>query len=114
MSRSLLSLMAALLVCVGISFFGENFIASSFAYYYDILILVGINIILATSLNLVNGYTGQFSLGHAGFMAIGAYGASAATLNIRLPLFDWPTLAGSFWLAWPFKLLWCVALVFFN
>ena len=34
---------------------------------------IGINIILAVSLNLINGYTGQFSLGHAGFMAVGAY-----------------------------------------
>ncbi|HAY33493.1 MAG TPA: branched-chain amino acid ABC transporter permease [Ignavibacteria bacterium] len=42
-------------------------------YYYTILIYIGINIILASSLNLINGYTGQFSLGHAGFMAIGAY-----------------------------------------
>lgn len=42
-------------------------------YYFTVLIFIGINIILATSLNLINGYTGQFSLGHAGFMAIGAY-----------------------------------------
>src|SRR5271155_6128202 len=77
MSRSLLSLTFALLVCVGISFFGENFLAANFAYYYDILISIGVNIILATSLNLVNGYTGQFSLGHAGFMAIGAYASGS-------------------------------------
>jgi branched-chain amino acid transport system permease protein len=43
------------------------------AYYYQIVILVGINIILAVSLNLINGYTGQFSIGHAGFYAVGAY-----------------------------------------
>src|SRR5215467_11445313 len=42
-------------------------------YYYQILILVGINIILAVSLNLINGFTGQFSIGHAGFFAVGAY-----------------------------------------
>jgi len=42
-------------------------------YYYQILILVGINIILAVSLNLINGVTGQFSIGHAGFYAVGAY-----------------------------------------
>ncbi len=35
--------------------------------------LVGINVILAVSLNLINGITGQFSIGHAGFMAVGAY-----------------------------------------
>ena len=50
-------------------------------YYYDILIGIGINIILATSLNLVNGYTGQFSLGHAGFLAAGAYASSWLTLS---------------------------------
>jgi branched-chain amino acid transport system permease protein len=43
------------------------------AYNYQILVLVGINIILAVSLNLINGYTGQFSIGHAGFYAVGAY-----------------------------------------
>jgi branched-chain amino acid transport system permease protein len=50
-------------------------------YYYDILIGVGINVILAAGLNLVNGYTGQFSLGHAGFMAVGAYASSWLTLR---------------------------------
>src|SRR5450432_1463520 len=49
-------------------------------YYYDVLIGIGINIILAVGLNLVNGYTGQFSLGHAGFMAAGAYLAAAVTV----------------------------------
>lgn len=43
------------------------------AYPIRILQLIGLNIILAVSLNLINGITGQFSLGHAGFMAIGAY-----------------------------------------
>ena len=42
-------------------------------YNYQIVILVGINIILAVSLNLINGVTGQFSIGHAGFYAVGAY-----------------------------------------
>ncbi len=48
-------------------------------YLFQILILCGINIILAVSLNLVNGFTGQFSIGHAGFMAIGGYTAAALT-----------------------------------
>jgi branched-chain amino acid transport system permease protein len=48
----------------------------SFLYPLRIVILAGINIILAVSLNLINGFTGQFSIGHAGFMAIGAYGAA--------------------------------------
>jgi branched-chain amino acid transport system permease protein len=43
---------------------------------------VGINIILTVSLNLINGYMGEFSIGHAGFMAIGAYIASLLTVNV--------------------------------
>lgn len=43
------------------------------AYYTTVLSLIGVNIVLAVSLNLVNGFTGQFSMGHVGFMAIGAY-----------------------------------------
>jgi len=48
-------------------------------YDRQIVIFIGINMILAASLNLINGFTGQFSLGHAGFMAIGAYASAAAT-----------------------------------
>ena len=47
-------------------------ITEGYSYYYDILIGIGIAMVLATSLNLVNGHTGQFSLGHAGFMGLGA------------------------------------------
>ncbi|MCX7855841.1 MAG: branched-chain amino acid ABC transporter permease [Anaerolineae bacterium] len=49
-------------------------------YWQQVLIYVGINIILAASLNLVNGYMGEFSVGHAGFMAVGAYVASIMTV----------------------------------
>lgn len=49
--------------------------------YIDLVLkYVGINIILTISLNLVNGYMGEFSVGHAGFMAIGAYVASIMTV----------------------------------
>ncbi len=44
--------------------------------------LVGINVILAVSLNVVNGFTGQFSLGHAGFMAVGGYVSAMLTVHI--------------------------------
>src|SRR5512143_3181600 len=43
----------------------------------DMLILCGIYVILAVSLNIVNGLTGQFSIGHAGFMAVGSYVGAA-------------------------------------
>jgi branched-chain amino acid transport system permease protein len=49
-------------------------------YYAEVLTLVGINVILAVSLNLINGFTGQFSIGHAGFMAIGAYSSAYFTV----------------------------------
>ena len=42
-------------------------------YKIQVLNLIAVNAILAVSLNLIYGFTGLFSLGHAGFMAIGAY-----------------------------------------
>jgi branched-chain amino acid transport system permease protein len=45
-------------------------------YQGRLLVFIAINIILATSLNLINGFTGQFSIGHAGFMAVGAYSSA--------------------------------------
>jgi len=53
------------------------------AYVQQILFYIGINVILAVSLNLINGFCGQFSLGHAGFMAIGAYTSALVSLNFR-------------------------------
>jgi branched-chain amino acid transport system permease protein len=73
--RTKLTLVAAVAVIFGISRFSSHI----GPYYYDIIISIGINIILAVSLNLVNGYTGQFSLGHAGFMSVGAYTVAALT-----------------------------------
>lgn len=52
------------------------------AYYQSVLYNMCINIILAVSLNLIVGICGQFSLGHAGFMAIGAYAAGIVTKMI--------------------------------
>jgi len=50
-------------------------------YILQVICLAGINIILAVSLNLINGFTGQFSIGHAGFMAIGAYSSAFLTVT---------------------------------
>ncbi len=77
MERTKILLLSALVLCGILSAFADNINP----YYYDIILGVGINIILAASLNLVNGYTGQFSLGHAGFMAVGAYSSSWLTLS---------------------------------
>ena len=49
------------------------------------IVLMCINVILAASLNLINGITGQFSLGHAGFMAVGAYVSAVMTMWYDLP-----------------------------
>ena len=51
-------------------------------YALRVLINIGIAMILSMSLNLVNGCAGQFSLGHAGFMAVGAYAAAAVSTII--------------------------------
>lgn len=52
------------------------------AYAQVTLATICINIVLAVSLNLITGFTGQFSLGHAGFMAIGAYTTALVTMNV--------------------------------
>lgn len=88
--RPHLFLLGALLVSLGISYFSSHIDP----YHLDVLIGVGINIILAVSLNLVNGYTGQFSLGHAGFMSVGAYFAAAVSLFI-VPHFFGPQVGNS-------------------
>lgn len=55
-------------------------------YLLGILTIMCINIILATSLNLTVGFTGQLSLGHAGFMAIGAYFSALLSMYLHWPL----------------------------
>jgi branched-chain amino acid transport system permease protein len=52
-------------------------------FYFNLLFYTGINIILATSLNLINGIIGQFSMGHAGFMSIGAYAAAFLSIHTQ-------------------------------
>lgn len=51
-------------------------------YYATIVLRIGIAVIAAVSLQLVNGFTGQFSIGHAGFMAIGAYVSAAFSVYL--------------------------------
>src|SRR5439155_19545244 len=49
-------------------------------YYVKLVMLIGMNVILAVSLTLASGFTGVFSLGQIGFMAIGAYTSALLTL----------------------------------
>jgi branched-chain amino acid transport system permease protein len=69
-------MLAGIVLAVAVSFLTPQFNR----YYLGIAIDCGINIILAVSLNLINGHTGQFSLGHAGFMAVGGYSAAKFSL----------------------------------
>lgn len=75
LARSLLANVPVPLILVAIVLLG-NFVITPRAigaYNMEIVMQIGIAIILATSLQLINGFGGQFSLGHAGFMAVGAY-----------------------------------------
>ncbi|HXG47986.1 MAG TPA: branched-chain amino acid ABC transporter permease [Methylomirabilota bacterium] len=83
-------LLLAVACAIGVSLLSHHFNR----YYLGIAIDVGINIILAVSLNLINGHTGQFSLGHAGFMAVGGYTSAKLTLELSrlLPEAAWPAL----------------------
>lgn len=79
--KALKALPAPVLAIVGLT--GIGMLLDNFANPYTqfVMLLILTNIVLATSLNLVNGFTGQFSLGHAGFMAVGAY--TSAWLSMR-------------------------------
>jgi branched-chain amino acid transport system permease protein len=106
--RTKLWLIAAVLVIVGIGLALENVqvtdgqktgpLIQVYAYQYDVLLTAGFAIILASGLNLVNGHTGQFSLGHAGFMAVGAYVASAISLGRILPMLEYPNFSDLNWM----------------
>ncbi len=74
-------LAAALLVANGLFSGGLIPGVSISPYFLQVICLAGINIVLAVSLNLINGFTGQFSIGHAGFMAIGAYSSAYFTVT---------------------------------
>lgn len=65
---------------------GQGMIAGGVlsGYYAKVLVKTGIYMILAVSLNVVTGYLGQLPLGHAGFMAVGAY--TSAIIMTRIPL----------------------------
>ncbi|NIM04773.1 MAG: branched-chain amino acid ABC transporter permease [Armatimonadetes bacterium] len=72
-------LSTAIIICIGLWLADRLLSATLNPYHLQITIEIGIAIILAVSLNLINGFTGQFSLGHAGFMAVGGYCSAALT-----------------------------------
>ncbi len=89
--RARLSLLATLTACLALTpvvgWMADHKTFGFAPYHLFVLYDIGINIILAVSLNLINGYTGQFSLGHAGFMAVGAYSAGLLSTTLAPRLF---------------------------
>ena len=83
--RLLLAAFALLILCTGI--FVENY------YYLQMLTFIGINTLLALGLNMLMGYAGQISLGHAAFYGIGAYGTAIMTVHWHLS--PWIALPGT-------------------
>ena len=75
-------------ILIGLSYGLEAIPIIGMAYYNRIIVMIGINITLAVSLNIINGHAGQFSLGHAGFMAVGAYFAAYLTVFHFGPIVD--------------------------
>src|SRR5271169_2699832 len=76
--RGVLPLLVALAVLGGL-----QVLVGELPFFVYLSSIVGVNVILAVSLNIVNGMTGQFSIGHAGFMAVGAYVAGKFSLQVK-------------------------------
>lgn len=88
--KTLLAIPAPLVAIAALASIGVLLDAAANPYTQFVMLLILTNVVLATSLNLVNGFTGQFSLGHAGFMAVGAY--TSAWLVTRPELAGLPDL----------------------
>ena len=76
-------------IIVALAFYGLVQVLLTTGIFSDVtrsmLLLIGVNIMLAVSLNLITGITGQFSIGHAGFMSVGAYTSAILTLDYNVP-----------------------------
>lgn len=91
--RSALPFVIAVVLAVGMQHVVGPFAGATWS---KILLDVGIAILLAGSLNVVNGYAGQFSIGHAGFMLIGGYAAAWLTFYGSVHWFDTKATFGGF------------------
>src|SRR6185369_9344278 len=86
--RDLIFLALLVAALIAVSYILDAIPINGMAYYNRIIVLMGVNIALAVSLNIINGHAGQFSLGHAGFMAIGAYFSAFLTVTYLAPYVD--------------------------
>ena len=98
--RYLMNAVLVALLFVALSYLTRNILST---YQNKVLMTVGINIILAVSLNVATGYLGQLPLGHAGFMAVGAYTCALFTKFCPLP----DGVSFAIGLCWPASWLVC-------
>jgi branched-chain amino acid transport system permease protein len=93
--RGLLIALVVLVVVLGLDFGLERAIPDS--SIRQLLMLAAVNVLVALSLNVINGMAGQFSIGHAGFLCLGAYASAIVTANLHEVLGGGePTFARSF------------------
>ena len=89
-AQSIVLIISSIIILMGLQSYLET---NANPYVLRIIVNCGIASILAVSLNLINGCAGQFSLGHAGFMAVGAYTSSLLTTVFHIAYFQ--TILGS-------------------
>jgi len=102
MKRNTIYTITAIIVLFVFVYFGNKYLDS---YILRILNLCAIYTVLGLSMNLINGFTGLFSLGHAGFMAVGAYTTAMLTLPIatkQMNFFLAPLVSPLDKIVWPF------------
>ena len=94
--RSLVPLVVVVAIALVMQRFGERALGDT---WLRIATVIAINIVLAVSLMIVNGFTGQFSLGHAGFMSVGALTAAVVSYYGSYRIFGDALFHGG-WLSW--------------
>src|SRR5271170_7166589 len=82
--RSIAFGLAALAALVVLDFGWETVVPDS--ALRQLVLLACCNVVVAVSLNVINGMAGQFSLGHAGFLALGAYSAAIVASHLHAAL----------------------------
>ena len=83
--KNIISIVSAALIYILITYLVSSGILSR--NYQSLLVPIGVNIILAVSLNLTVGFLGELTLGHAGFMSVGAYAGCLFTVYANLPVY---------------------------
>ena len=92
--RYLMNAVLVVLLFLALSYMTGNMLST---YQNKVLMTVGINIILAVSLNVATGYLGQLPLGHAGFMAVGAYTPAPSSPSTALCPMAFPLPSALHW-----------------